>query len=144
MTVCSTIQSFLEQCLDRFKSITSIWLFGSRANNSFREDSDWDLLIFADEQTLDLKRMAKELKRSDVDVLVVYDGKNSEEPWPEIRDGQVNPKRLSLYSSIWNGGIEWNQFSTTKASYQGTKDGSKVASVQKLKARRLWPSNGKV
>jgi len=73
--------------LDRFKGITSIWLIGSRANNTFRENSDWDLLIFADEQTLDLMRKATELKRADVDVLVVYDGKNGEEPWPVFKKG---------------------------------------------------------
>jgi predicted nucleotidyltransferase len=36
----------------------SLWLYGSRANNRSRSDSDWDLILFADVESFEkLKRI---------------------------------------------------------------------------------------
>ena len=49
---------FVEKIVDDLKtnvSTKSIWLVGSRANSSARQDSDWDLLVFVDEELSPVK-----------------------------------------------------------------------------------------
>lgn len=131
---------YVEQLVSEYPRIESVWLMGSRANDSYREDSDWDLLVFANKEILDAMVQHRNLKRKQVDVMVVYDSVNFEEPWPEVEEnGRVNPKRGRLSGSrpfSW----EWNQTSQTEATYEGTKplQGGQTERTIK-KALRLWP-----
>jgi hypothetical protein len=110
---------------------------GSRANNTYREDSDWDLLVFADERALEILRGHQELKRADVDVLVVYNGKDFVELWPEIVNGRAWPKSGSLSGDKSSA---WHQPSPTKAEYEGTKRSPQGPIVREVKrAIKLWP-----
>lgn len=134
------ILTYVEQLVREYPRIESVWLMGSRANDSYREDSDWDLLVFANKEILDAMRQQRELKRERVDVMVVYDGINLEEPWPDVEEnGRVRAKGGKLSGSTplsW----EWNQTSQTEATYEGTKrlaDGQTERTLKK--AVRFWP-----
>ena len=47
------LNNYIQSLTRKYLAIKSIWLIGSRANDNAREDSDWDLLVFADEKTLE-------------------------------------------------------------------------------------------
>lgn len=99
---------YVEQLVKEYPRIESVWLMGSRANDSYREESDWDLLVFANKEVLDAMRQHRELKRERVDVLVVYDSINFEEPWPEVEENGRGAKggRLSGSTPLAGSGIK--------------------------------------
>lgn len=100
------IQELLNDVQQNIASVTEIWLIGSRANNTAREDSDWDFLVFGDDSSLNkLKRMI-EYKRENIDFLVVFDGDNFIAPWG------IPKKSGSL--TKW----EWNRISDYSAQYK--------------------------
>ena len=41
------IAKYIHDLKRAFPRITSIWLVGSRANDTARDDSDWDFLVFS-------------------------------------------------------------------------------------------------
>ena len=126
------LDTYLQTLRDRSSGIAAIWLFGSRANGTAcpesDPESDWDLWVFGDQQTLSELRSAKELNREEFDVMVVYDGNRFESPWKK-KSGSLK-------------GWEWRRVSDKTAEYVGTKprnnDGFAVERLQ-LKANRLWP-----
>jgi len=42
------MRRYIDLLTGRYRSISSIWLMGSRASSTERPESDWDLLAFAD------------------------------------------------------------------------------------------------
>lgn len=48
----SVLQMFLDGIKEFEKKIISVYLFGSRARQTFRPDSDYDLLIVAEDKTI--------------------------------------------------------------------------------------------
>ena len=127
------ILSYVRELASRHKGIREIWLFGSRANNTATETSDWDLLVIADREVLE--SLVNDYKEPDfVDLLVVYDRNNFEGPQKRESDGAV--KRGSLIS--W----EWHQVGPEEAEYKATKPvpGSSIhIDVKTLRAIRLYP-----
>jgi hypothetical protein len=99
------ISGYISSLTRDHPGITELWLFGSRANNTARPDSDWDLLAFANPRTLDELGANTHYQQPDVDLLVVLDGDEFREPWGD------NPKRGWL--TEW----EWTRISATEASY---------------------------
>jgi predicted nucleotidyltransferase len=83
------LNSYLASLIDRSNEITEIWLIGSRANGTARIDSDWDLLIFGNEQVLSELRSSEDLNCRDFDVLGVYDGNKFESPW-QTKNGSLS------------------------------------------------------
>ncbi len=85
------VQSYIERLTTAYPTVTSVWLFGSRADNTFRSDSDWDLLVFGSNEVLVSLKDNVEFHESDIDLLVVYDGDNFEKPWGERqKQGSLN------------------------------------------------------
>ncbi len=102
-------------CLD----IRCIWLL------------EHGLLVFADERTLERLRKADELRRTDIDVLVVTDGDRFENVW--------GPCKLSGSLARW----AWQQVSPEEAYYDESRwadAGGQTGRVVRVRrrARFLW------
>lgn len=124
------ISSYIEKLTAQNPEITSIWLFGSRANDSFREDSDWDLFVFGNEQVLVSLRNNSSFKNDSIDILFVVNGDDFVSPWSDKR-GQL---------SDW----QWTETSSCEAKYIGTKEptdgtGWYRSETNEQKAIKVWP-----
>ena len=129
----SPIAPFLEQLVTKYPLIESIWLFGSRANESAREDSDWDLLVFANREIFDSLANDLGFCNPGIDLLVVYDGDNFEHPYGG-RDGR-KAKKGSLQK--W----EWRHFSLDIASYESCKAGEGLhVEIERKSAFKIFPN----
>jgi predicted nucleotidyltransferase len=133
----SPIESYLKRLVDLSPSITSIWLIGSRAAGTTEPESDWDLLVFADEKTIEIISKSK-LKERNIDLLVVYDGDNFKEPWFGLNQERKYPKRGSL--TKWS----WQKISEVEANYDGwskpyIRHGRECRDGIACKALRIWP-----
>ena len=133
----TVIDEYIQKLRSVADGIDSLWLFGSRANGTSTSASDWDLMLFANESTLSQLKTVPHLKHALVDVLVVYDGLNFVEPWPESED-YIKSGDLDSWA--------WVEESASSARYRATKyldedEWFKLANTQvlTLKAGRLWP-----
>lgn len=104
---------------------------GSRANGTARPDSDWDLLVFADERTFQCMRKNHRLRRVEIDCLVVRGGDEFCEPWGR------RPKHGDLRE--WG----WTRMSESESEYVATKwiedeYGGRTV-IGRSKAIRIWP-----
>jgi predicted nucleotidyltransferase len=119
----ANIASHLATVCARHPAITELWLLGSRANGNAKADSDWDVLAFADEPTLTALRAKPELKRADVDFLVVVDGDRFESPWWRLDKPRKYKKgRLKSHDAPDGSevcGWEWERVSDSEARYTG-------------------------
>jgi predicted nucleotidyltransferase len=127
------ITAYVRELAARHQGIREIWLFGSHANNTATESSDWDLLVIGDQDILE--SLSKDYREPDyVDLLVVYDGNKFKGPKDIYNNGAV--KHGSMIA--W----EWHQVGPEEAEYRATKfiEGSdSQISVKKLRAIRLYP-----
>ena len=135
MMLTDDVAEFVDTLVAKYLGIRQVWLIGSRARGSKRQDSDWDLVVFADAAVLSTLRVDVDLParstKLHLDLLVVHDGDNFVEPWGSL----AHEKRGSL------SGWKWHELSDREAEYRGTKplaDGGGVA-VRRCKARRVWP-----
>lgn len=126
MSVCpcmtADIVRWISEICSRCGRIESVWLFGSRANGTELETSDWDLLAFGNQATIDCIRRHGDLERPDVDLFVVTNGEDFHSIW---RDKPVN------YLTEW----EWTRQSESRATYLENKKGT----LTKRRAIRVWP-----
>lgn len=131
----SQIDIYIRKLVARYPGINSIWLFGSRANKSYREDSDWDLFVFANREILTALRQSKGLYDKQIDLLIVFNGTEYEQPWPD----EKGIKRGTLID--W----KWNVLSSNEATYETVKYKSDewfkagMSERKTLKAIKLWP-----
>jgi len=145
LKIPNKVYKYLRRLTKKYPKIESIWFLGSRANNNFKDDSDCDFWVFANKGIFNLlkrdKSFKQESKRNKIDTLIVYDGKNFEEPWPLLRNGRVIPKQGLL--SEW----KWEPISSFRANYEGTKektrvgpDGKPVFDIEQrlLRAFKIW------
>lgn len=109
----------------------AIWLIGSRANQSERDDSDWDFLIFGSEQLVD--ELANTPDPGNIDALLVYDGDNFRCPWPRQSDGVIKSGSLRRW--------RWNATSSDQATYRGSKPTDDWETVRVENAIRIWHLN---
>ena len=100
------ISTYVLKLAREVAEIREIWLIGSRANESYRADSDWDFLIFGENLLLNKFSGIENTTSFSVDVLVV-----NEYPRFSSCDGR---KTGSLTDWEWlvNGSV---------ATYKGTK-----------------------
>ncbi len=128
------VEAYAREVAAAHPGVTEMWLLGSRANGTATEKSDWDILVFADEATLNSFRQDFDSHDSRVDLLVVKsaDGR-FEKPWGRKKSGSLES---------W----QWRRLSDTEASYRSTKfvpdPGETVHGdfhEQILKAIRFWP-----
>ena len=130
------IGDFIVRITGTYEEIEEVWLMGSRANGTARPDSDWDLLVFADEPTFRRMRKNHRLRRAEIDCLVVRGGNEFREPWGR------RPKHGDLC------GWGWTKMSKSEAEYDATKwvedeDGGRTIS-KRCRAIRIWPRQARV
>jgi predicted nucleotidyltransferase len=119
------VLEYIHLLSSRYHSVSSIWLIGSRASCTEQPESDWDLLVFADTDSLVRMRADAGLHALGIDLLVVTDGDRFEQPW--IEDGYTVAK--FGYLTTWL----WKQTSQTEAEYLSSRRQELVPAV------RLWP-----
>lgn len=126
----NVISSYVKKLTEQYPAIHSIWLFGSRANGTAKETSDWDLFVFGNEQGLVSLRNNSSLKNDYVDILFVVNGDDFVSAWADKR-GKLTE---------W----QWKELSSTEASYIGTKEpadgtGWYRSEIKEQKAIKVWP-----
>ena len=102
------ISLFLDQLAEHCPDIRSVWVIDARAQDEVLDicgPFGWDLLAFADEETLQQLRAATDLHRSDVRLRVVTDGNHFEPAWGD--------RAISGSLSGWN----WKRVSEREAFY---------------------------
>ena len=129
-----SVREVLSELASEF-STQSVWLVGSRANQSARSDSDWDMLVFS---SVDTERRSP--RRPGIDVI------------------RVGPSGLSLLegkSEVFRKSFDdwkWNTVDERLANYLGAKTDSKsvtegvVYDLPKTRATKqqaflLWTRN---
>lgn len=139
MKVDEEIENYICSLVKAFEAIKEIWLFGSRANNTFNPASDWDLIVFADYATLSAMQNHPELEKQKIDLLVVHNGDDFICPWGDP------PKGGDLK------GWEWQKSSEAEAEYTQAKfiddeESSRefnalmgYVRLTRKKAIRVWP-----
>ena len=130
------VETYVLKVAAEHPNVTEMWLFGSRANGTATEKSDWDILAFADEATLNALRNDIELHEPRVDLLIVKSANGSfEKPWGKKKSGSLE-------------NLQWNRLSNTEATYRSvkfvpdpgeTREGNLHEQI--LKAIRLWPQS---
>ena len=119
--ICTFAARLAACCLD----IRSVWSI------------EHALLLFADERTLAHLRKCEDLRRADVDVLVVIDGDRFENVW--------GPRKLSGSLGRW----AWQQVSPDEAYYDESRwddaggQAGRVVRVRR-KAALLWRARARV
>jgi hypothetical protein len=135
-------QQYVSELTTTYRGIREVWLLGSRANGTATEASDWDYLVFLDDDRL-FNALCRDLrfKRPGIDLLVIGTlGDIASCPWTED-DGYT--KTLGLGDKP--NGIEWRIISATAALYREPMDRkskgpmSMVTEFQTAKARRVYP-----
>ena len=117
----SPIKAFIDHLICFGRDIESIWLLGSRANGTSREDSDWDFLIFGDDEVLEAIRTDISHRRANIHLFVVTDGNHFESLWPHGTDTECI--RGCLHGSLddstgdWSSGWCWEKVTATEAHY---------------------------
>ena len=103
------VRTYISQLVEAHSGVLEIWLFGSRANGTSHDDSDWDLMVFGSESVR--QDLQKDIRFIDpmFDVLVVYDGNQ----FAGIQT--QNQKSGSL------AGWQWTRDSAESATYYATK-----------------------
>jgi hypothetical protein len=107
---------YVARLVNAYPAIREVWRYGSRANGTANDASDWDYLAFADDDTLsDLSRDTR-FHQEGIDLMIVTDGTRFAKPWIEGTEGQ---KTGTLAAEF--GGLHWCTVSDTEATYQATK-----------------------
>ena len=126
---------YIAELTAAYPGISSVWLFGSRANGTDRANSDWDLLVFANQSVLSQLRADTKFHKESVDLLVVYDGNNFENAWGSRK------KTGDLKAWLWHS------INETHATYDGTKGQVNEAGEEEFnvivrteRAIRIFPS----
>jgi hypothetical protein len=115
-------------------SVKEIWLLGSRANGTAGPDSDWDLLVLADEEALTRLRRTPSLHLPNVDCLVATNQEFVNAWGEKVKSGSMP-------------GWEWvrlNDFFAeyTEKKWEDAEDGAGVVS-RRRKAVQVWPNDGR-
>jgi predicted nucleotidyltransferase len=122
------IYEYVDRLAASCSGVAEIWLIGSRANGTERPESDWDLLVFGDETSLDCLAQALELHREDVDCLVVGGVDEFSSAWgPRAKSGSLS-------------GWKWKRISDAEAQYTEAKPAGNGDSFNVVRKQR----NGKL
>ncbi|HYU13330.1 MAG TPA: nucleotidyltransferase domain-containing protein [Stellaceae bacterium] len=124
--------TYVSALVATYPEISEVWLIGSRAEGNARTDSDWDYIVFGNQQILNSLRQRKQFNAPEVDLLVVHDGNRFTKPW---RDG-TRIKAGSL--ADWH----WRRTSPTEATYRATKFRDETdfdRNISEGRGLRVWP-----
>lgn len=91
-----------------FPSITNVWLLGSRANGTARDNSDWDFLVFSSTEIYEEVKNNTAFHREDVDLLLVGEDGEFSKPFGQPKGGSLTK---------W----KWIQVSDVLSHYEGCK-----------------------
>ena len=106
---------YLRALVDAHPSIREIWLFGSRANGRARPESDWDYMVFSDDdRLLNCLHLDTQFDRPDIDLFIVAAPMVAMKPWAGERQ-----KMLRLDDEP--GNLNWKVISATEVEYVETK-----------------------
>lgn len=127
-----SVRKIIDDVIARYEGIREIWLFGSRANGTNKENSDWDILIFADQNVLGSLEKENSERYLNLDIMIVFDQDNFRGPWRRESDGAY--KRGNLQD--W----EWKELQSGLATYKATKEvhGRVFPEKKTCKAIRLF------
>lgn len=110
-------QEYIDELVRAHPSVEEVWLFGSRANGTARETSDWDYLVFVSSASaLNDICLDKRLDLSSVDLFIVQ-GTKALRPWPALNG---HNKILELGNSP--GGLDWKRLNSSEARYVWWED----------------------
>jgi len=122
------VEEYVDYLLDAYPDIQEVWLLGSRANDTARADSDWDLLVWSNEDhLLDQLRHNKRFRRPGIDLYVLV-GRWDLQPHPLVDQpvGQPWPADDGPPKQLWlddrPGGLNWRDLPGAEACYTETKD----------------------
>lgn len=123
------INEFISDLVDRCPNIKEIWLIGSRASGMERPDSDWDLLIFVNDNGITLRRVSdntglknRALERKDpINPLIHNKNDDFIHPWP--KPGRKDKLNLN--------DINWNVWGNPDAAEYEAEHGTGLG-------RRIW------
>jgi predicted nucleotidyltransferase len=105
------VEDYLNKIINISVDIKSIWLFGSQVNNYSRPDSDWDFLIFSNEDFYKFLINNPDLNNKKIDLLVCYNNEEAFAPWAsKAKDGSIRKKHLNLNNLKWK--VKNNNFAT--------------------------------
>ena len=137
-------QQYIAQLIKAYPSIREIWLFGSRANGTATEESDWDYMVLGDDAgAMNALHHDVQFNEAGIDLMFVGPGIDIEamKPWPEP---DRYWKKLGLGTAP--GGINWRIISETEAQYTVYKDrrpGSLETDPHTLIAKLVFRRNPK-
>ena len=132
------IQNYFDGLVTEFQQIREIWLLGARANNCARDDSDWDILLFADSTVLQSLQENEKYKQSSqnlkVDLLVLYNKDNFEAPWLSLNWRRTRQILKKGTLSEWE--FKPNRNNSNIGHYKGTH--APTLSSKRCKMYRIW------
>ncbi|MBN1906280.1 MAG: nucleotidyltransferase domain-containing protein [Deltaproteobacteria bacterium] len=114
MNLPENIENYFKKIISTSQNISSIWLFGSRVNGGTHVDSDWDILIFADEIFFNNLKENGPKPPKNVSLMVLYNGDNFKSPWRREKDGKYEKGSLT--------GWKWTYHTSKEANYEGVKE----------------------
>ena len=130
--IAEFVSRLLQCCLD----LTHVWLIAQDRAVGAAPVPHWELLAFANSETLARLRKTDGLHRSDIDVMVVTDGDRFENAW--------GPRQLSGSLARWG----WRQAANAEAYYDEAKwagDSTEGSVVRvRRKAVLLWSRAAKL
>jgi hypothetical protein len=130
-------QEYIDRLVQAYPSIREIWLLGSRANGTERQNSDWDYLAFGDDARA-FNDLHNDIQFNDPDVDLLFLSPGADEaikPWLD----PTGWKKLGLGDAP--GGIKWRVTSPSEATYVESKErspGSFYSDQRTVKARRVY------
>ena len=106
---------YVERLLRAYPAIREVWLIGSRANNCARPESDWDFLVFCDDElTFGDLHLDTSFNVPGIDLLVAVDNLNAFNPWSVDTDFGTKTLRLDVLGN----NLDWQPVSDTAATYR--------------------------
>jgi predicted nucleotidyltransferase len=108
---------YIRKLTAAYPCVTEVWLFGSRANGEERPASDWDYVVFADDDRLmNWLCHDKDFNVPNVDLLVVAAPSVAMRPWPDETGWH---KKLGLGPED----MDWRNLSSKAVQYRASKQG---------------------
>ena len=103
------IKEYIKNLKNSYPNITSTWLIGSRANGTAKPNSDWDFIVFANNETLENIRNNHEFHKENIDLLIVYNESGDfAKPWGKKKTGNLKN---------W----AWKNINENETSYESAK-----------------------
>jgi hypothetical protein len=102
------MKEYISNLKSRLRSISSVWLLGSRANGTANSESDWDFLVFSDTPIFDEIKNDPSFHRDDIDLLLVAQNGAFSKPFGQPKGGTLEK---------W----KWQRVSSEKAQYEGSR-----------------------